>query len=157
MQTILGWDTKIYSFFLGSHQSILPSKSNVKDQKSEKKFQDRDEPGCIYKEDAEIVMKSLGILEAENFEEILDSDVVCSWFEEEGVREEEVKAAFEVFDGNKDGFIDGVELQRVLCALGFKQGEDMENCKRMIELADVNRDGRLDFHEFANFLQRTFC
>ncbi|KAL0431721.1 UNVERIFIED_CONTAM: putative calcium-binding protein CML46 [Sesamum radiatum] len=70
---------------------------------------------------------------------------------------EEVKEAFDVFDSNRDGFIDAEELQKVLCALGLKEGSEMENCRRMIGLFDENGDGRIDFDEFVKFMESSLC
>ncbi|KAK9188953.1 hypothetical protein WN944_020358 [Citrus x changshan-huyou] len=83
----------------------------------------------------------------------------CSWallFEEKEPSLEEVKDAFDVFDENKDGFIDALELQRVLCILGMKEGFQLENCKKMIKTFDENGDGSIDFKEFVKFMESSF-
>lgn len=101
--------------------------------------------------DIKFVMGRLGI-----------SDCCCE-FEEEEIKQvfeetepslEEVKEAFDVFDVNKDGFIDGYELKRVLCGLGVVSSED--DCIRMINAFDENGDGRVDFHEFLNCIHLSF-
>ncbi|KAJ4877834.1 putative calcium-binding protein CML30 [Raphanus sativus] len=76
-------------------------------------------------EDVEIVMRSLGLLsdsESDELQERYSSKEISSLFEEKEASLEEVKQAFDVFDENIDGFIDATELQRVLTALGFKEG-----------------------------------
>ncbi|XVE83761.1 hypothetical protein DITRI_Ditri16bG0112500 [Diplodiscus trichospermus] len=84
-----------------------------------------------------------------------DGGRVCKKEEEPSL--EEVKQAFDVFDVNKDGFIDAEELQRVLCILGLKEGLKMENCIKMIKTFDKNGDDRIDFQEFVKFMENSFC
>ncbi|KAK9200666.1 hypothetical protein WN944_015864 [Citrus x changshan-huyou] len=80
-----------------------------------------------------------------------------SWlFEEKEPSLEQVKEAFDVFDENKDGFIDAMELQRVLCILCLKEGFELENCKKMIKTFDENGDGRIYFKEFVKFMETSF-
>ncbi|XP_073133650.1 probable calcium-binding protein CML46 [Henckelia pumila] len=83
-------------------------------------------------------------------------DDFLTLFDEEEPSFEEIKETFEVFDSNKDGFIDCGDLRRVLCALGFRQGCDLEDCKRMIRVFDVNGDGLIDFREFVMFMEKCF-
>lgn len=66
---------------------------------------------------------------------------------------EEVEGAFRVFDGNRDGFLDPEDLQRVLCSLGFKEGMELEHCEKMIRAFDRNGDGKIDFEELVIFLE----
>ncbi|XP_019157018.1 PREDICTED: probable calcium-binding protein CML45 [Ipomoea nil] len=66
-----------------------------------------------------------------------------------GFEVDEVKGAFDVFDENNDGFIEEKELQRVLCALGLKEGFELENCRNMMRMFDQDGDGKIDFHEFC--------
>ena len=78
-------------------------------------------------------------------------------FEDQEPSLEEVKQAFDVFDENKDGFIDARELQRVLYILGLKEARELENCKKMIRNFDENQDGRIDFNEFVKIMENSFC
>ncbi|KAL0395638.1 UNVERIFIED_CONTAM: putative calcium-binding protein CML46 [Sesamum calycinum] len=106
--------------------------------------------------EVEIVLRSLGMC-CNSYETKvparLDADDLFNLFEEENPNLEEVKEAFDVFDSNRDGFIDAEELQKVLCALGLKEGSEMENCRRMIGMFDENGDGRIDFDEFVKFME----
>lgn len=105
-------------------------------------------------------MGNLGIfrnLESEELQEYYGSDELSRLFEEEEPSLEELKEAFDVFDVNRDGFIDALELQRVLCILGLKEGLKMDNCNKMIKNFDENRDGRIDFREFVKFMEHSFC
>ncbi|XP_051141219.1 probable calcium-binding protein CML46 [Andrographis paniculata] len=108
--------------------------------------------------DMEIVLKSLGMVSngGEGFCSRMDADDLFAMFEERNPSLEEVKAAFEVFDGNRDGFIDAEDLQKVLCSLGLKEGSEMENCRRMIRVFDEDEDGKLDFQNFVNFMENTY-
>ena len=74
---------------------------------------------------------------------------------EEEMGLEEVREAFEVFDVNKDGFIDDVEVQRVLCELGVMEASKSE-CKGMIQAFDNNGDGKIDLNEFTKILEDSF-
>ncbi|CAH9067805.1 unnamed protein product [Cuscuta europaea] len=100
---------------------------------------------------------------SKEFSEILGEEAAE---EEEGdgfyVDDDEVQAAFDVFDENRDGFIDEKELQRVLCALGMDaikemydqegEGLELENCRSMIKKFDENGDGRIDLNEFSKLI-----
>ncbi|KAL6350736.1 hypothetical protein AAG906_028201 [Vitis piasezkii] len=105
-----------------------------------------------------MVMDRLGVTyhsDGEKLEEGLVADELPQLFEEEPSLEE-VKKAFDVFDENKDGFIDATELQRVLCSLGLKEGSQVEDCRRMIKAFDEDDDGQIDFKEFVKFLEKSF-
>ncbi|KAG1334454.1 putative calcium-binding protein CML45 [Cocos nucifera] len=116
--------------------------------------------GDIYlsREDVEIVMRRMRLCCSQEDDrlECMGSDEISSLFEEEPSLEE-VKEAFRVFDENSDGFIDAVELQRILSKLGFREGSDFDSCKRMIAAYDENKDGRIDFNEFVKFMEISFC
>ncbi|KAF8107459.1 hypothetical protein N665_0121s0012 [Sinapis alba] len=133
---------------------------------SEKKSKDlevhslikHDDGLCI--EDAEMVMQSLGLftdLESDGLRKRYSSEELLNLFEEKEPSLEEVKQAFDVFDENRDGFLDPIDLQRVLTILGLKQGSNLENCRRMIRSFDGNKDGRIDFHGFVKFMENNFC
>ncbi|KAK9122488.1 hypothetical protein Sjap_012100 [Stephania japonica] len=68
---------------------------------------------------------------------------------------DELEAAFNIFDANRDGYVDARELQAVLCKLDFEQGKKLEDCEKMINAFDGNRDGRIDFAEFRNILENS--
>ncbi|KAE8670758.1 putative calcium-binding protein CML45 [Hibiscus syriacus] len=78
-------------------------------------------------------------------------------FEEEEPSLMEVKEAFDVFDENKDGFIDAKELRNALYSLGFIKEASEDDCERMIKGFDDNFDGQIDFNEFVKVLERSFC
>ncbi|KFK26912.1 hypothetical protein AALP_AA8G309900 [Arabis alpina] len=114
----------------------------------------------LYREDAEMVMKRLGLFtdqENEGLQKRYSSKELSNLFGEKEPSLEEVKQAFDVFDENRDGFLDPVDLQRVLTILGFKQGANLENCRRMIRSFDGNKDGRIDFYGFVKFMENNFC
>ncbi|KAM7464505.1 hypothetical protein LguiA_032626 [Lonicera macranthoides] len=69
---------------------------------------------------------------------------------------EEVKEAFDVYDENRDGFIDVCELQRVLCILGLDKGSKDDECREMIANFDENGDGLIDFCEFVKLMDNSF-
>ncbi|CAH8348658.1 unnamed protein product [Eruca vesicaria subsp. sativa] len=133
-------------------QSVI---TNIEAQEQE------EEDDYLSREDAEIVMRSLGLSpdqeSDERLQERYSSKEISSLFEEEEASLEEVKQAFDVFDENRDGFIDATELQRVLTILGFKEGSNLENCSVMIRSLDGNKDGRIDFNGFVKFMESSFC
>ncbi|KAI7738093.1 hypothetical protein M8C21_026362 [Ambrosia artemisiifolia] len=107
-----------------------------------------------------MVMGNLGIFyntKGENLPRSLSSDDLFNIFEQEHPRLDEVREAFDVFDENKDGYIDARELKRVFSALGLRDKVDMDDCRKMIRVYDDNNDGRIDFDEFVKFMEGTFC
>ncbi|KAK9052458.1 hypothetical protein SSX86_029087 [Deinandra increscens subsp. villosa] len=119
-------------------------------------FKDR----IIQGDEVEMVMGNLGIFcsfEGENFPESFKFEDLFNIFEEEQPSLDEVKEAFDVFDENRDGFIDARELHRVLSVLGMKNEAAMDDCKKMIEVFDDDNDGRIDFYEFIKCMEGTFC
>ncbi|GFY82981.1 calcium-binding EF-hand family protein [Actinidia rufa] len=105
-------------------------------------------------------MTRLGIFphhpESEIRQERLGSVDILSLFEEKEPGLDEVKEAFDVFDENRDGFLDAREIHRVLYNLGLKDGLEIEKCKRMIDAFDDNGDGRIDFKEFVKLMENMF-
>ena len=103
-----------------------------------------------------MVMRSLGLLtdsESEGLQKRYSSEELSKLFEEKEPSLEEVKQAFDVFDENRDGFLDPIDLKRVLTVLGLEQGSNLENCRRMIRSFDGNKDGRIDFYGFVKFME----
>lgn len=66
--------------------------------------------------------------------------------------DEDLLAAFKVFDLNDDGFISSSELQSVLSKLGLWEEARGGDCASMIRNFDTNFDGVLDFQEFKNMM-----
>lgn len=114
------------------------------------------QPSLITGGDAAVALSSLGMIFGGGAAE-LDGGDLLEMFEEVNPSLGEVKEAFEVFDLDRDGFIDAEELQRVVCSLGFKEGLEIGNCRRMIALGDEDGDGRIDFQEFLRFMERNLC
>lgn len=114
----------------------------------------------LSKGDVETVMQNLGISCNSEGEELLErfsSNELSGLFDEKEPSLEELKEAFDVFDENRDGFIDGRELQRVLCILGLEEGKEVVNCNKMIMTYDENSDGRIDFNEFIKLMATSFA
>ncbi|GMH01736.1 hypothetical protein Nepgr_003575 [Nepenthes gracilis] len=86
------------------------------------------------------------------------ADEVTCFFEVEEPSFEEIREAFDVFDQNRDGFIDALELHSVLCNLGLmKLGLEVERCGKMISAFDKNGDGLMDFDDFLKFMEKCLC
>jgi len=119
-----------------------------------------DSENYLERDEVKMMMAKLGFFcssESEELEEKYGSKELSELFEEQEPSLEEVKQAFDVFDENKDGFVDAKELQRVLCILGLKEAAELENCHKMIRVFDTNQDGRIDFIEFVKIMENRFC
>ncbi|THG12939.1 hypothetical protein TEA_014562 [Camellia sinensis var. sinensis] len=110
----------------------------------------------LLSEELNMVMNKLGLPRDINGGCMIGAKEVLALFDEEKPCLEEVKEAFDVFDENRDGFIDATELQRVLCVLGLNEVSELEDCKRMISGFDENGDGVIDFSEFVKFMEMCF-
>ena len=165
---------KIHNFFsslwffllchIHSGSSEVREEKKVSESKSSSEENEsnvgRESGDIIERDEVKMVMEKMGFFcssESEELEEKYGSKELCEVFEENEPSLEELKQAFDVFDENKDGFIDAKELQRVLVILGLKQGSEFENCQKMITIFDENQDGRIDFIEFVNIMKNHFC
>ncbi|XP_043725513.1 probable calcium-binding protein CML46 [Telopea speciosissima] len=160
------WAIRIHKFystnsgFLFSWFCYEKKNPNPEHLNKQLSFEEKLDDGKLCRGEVEMVMKKLGIScdpDGEKLQEKLGLDELLHLFEEKDPSSEEVKEAFEVFDENRDGYIDAEELQRVLCALGFLEGSQSRDCKKMIGAFDSNGDGRIDFTEFVKFMEISFC
>ncbi|KAL4459932.1 hypothetical protein ABPG74_003458 [Tetrahymena malaccensis] len=60
---------------------------------------------------------------------------------------------FELYDKNKDGYIDERDLSIVLNDLG--QESDPIKVKKIMEIADLDKDGQINLDEFIRHMQTT--
>lgn len=127
--------------------------------------------GRIKKENARQVVEKLGLMcgtsEEENnkpltgFElqgeddgllqgtdEVPVEEVLGELEEDMSKRSELLHEAFKIFDEDGDGYIDAMELKRVLDCLGLDKGWDMNTIEKMVKVVDLNFDGKVDFGEF---------
>lgn len=102
-----------------------------------------------------MVIRNLGLCAGgrEGGCEVYGRDELIKVFEERAPSMEELEGAFDVFDGNKDGFIEAEDLQRILCGLGFREGGEVADCEKMIGVFDDNGDGKIDFQEFVKLME----
>ncbi|KAH1261044.1 putative calcium-binding protein CML45 [Glycine max] len=110
----------------------------------------------VSKEDVVLVMEKLGI-NAELCDDGIEEfglKIIGELFDDEDVNLSEVEQAFDVFDQNKDGFIEARELQRVLSCLGL--GKDLMECEEMINAVDQNGDELIDRNEFFRIMEQCF-
>lgn len=132
-------------FDFSQQQTFVACSSEKKDDES------------LSRVDVETIMESLGICcspEGEDPQQRFSSKELSGLFDEKEPSLEEVKEAFDVFDENRDGFIDARELQRVLRNLGLKEGEELHNCEKMIRAFNEKGDGRIDFNGFVKFMEK---
>ncbi|EOA18506.1 hypothetical protein CARUB_v10007058mg [Capsella rubella] len=162
------WVSFAQTFFsrfwpLLQHQQQCVSEKKSKDlefQTSIKREDYHDDDGGLFREDVVMVMKSLGLLTdsgSEGLQKRYSSEELSNLFEEKEPSLDEVKQAFDVFDENRDGFLDPIDLQRVSTVLGLKQGTNLENCRRIIRSFDGSKDGRIDFYGFVKFMENNLC
>ncbi|KAL5703712.1 hypothetical protein ACHQM5_022234 [Ranunculus cassubicifolius] len=155
---------KFYSssryLFQFQFQFLFGSKSNEKVLYSKLSSNAEIYKEMLHRDEVEMVLGQLRLEfnhDEEMIQERLGPKEMSVLFEEMEPSLHEIKEAFDVFDENRDGFMDVTELQRVLCSLGFREGSNMEVCEEMIRAYDDNRDGRIDFHEFIKLMEKSFC
>ncbi|KAG8090199.1 hypothetical protein GUJ93_ZPchr0011g28775 [Zizania palustris] len=113
-------------------------------------------------EDAEDVMSRIG-LEYDQARSVacVETGLSCSMpqlFDDDEPSLQEVKQAFSVFDEDDDGYMDALDLCRVIRNLGLQQGGvEVCECEQMIAKYDMNRDRRIDVKEFTRVLEASFC
>ncbi|GAU15711.1 hypothetical protein TSUD_307210 [Trifolium subterraneum] len=115
--------------------------------------------GRIKKENARQVVEKLGLIygsdqkdnkafqDDDDDEEVVVEEVLGE-LEDMSKRSELLLEAFKIFDEDGDGYIDAMELKRVLDCLGLDKGWDMNTIERMVKVVDLNFDGKVDFGEF---------
>lgn len=64
--------------------------------------------------------------------------------------EEELQAAFELFDRDSDGVLNLEDLRKTATFLNIHIGQD--DIKMMFEKADIDKDGKITFEDFCNLL-----
>ncbi|KAF1889350.1 hypothetical protein Lal_00024674 [Lupinus albus] len=105
------------------------------------------------KEEVTMVMERLGMnVESDEIEEF-DVQEIEQLFEK-GISLGEVDETFNVFDQNKNGFIEASDLQRVLSCLGLEK--NLMECQKMIDAFDQNGDQLIDPNEFIKILEQSF-
>ncbi|KAI3983137.1 hypothetical protein MKX01_030859 [Papaver californicum] len=171
---ILKWVIEIQKFyssflcFFGKSKSQYEKRSFMPELVNQKlstihekegEEEDQEDDGKLSREDVEMVMQQMRLTccqDAENIQGRLGLDELLGLFEEKEPSVDEVRGAFDVFDENSDGFIDAIELQKVLYTLGIREGLTLEDCSRMITTFDDNSDGRIDFNEFVKLMENSF-
>ncbi|XP_026458137.1 probable calcium-binding protein CML45 [Papaver somniferum] len=170
---ILKWVVKIQKFYSSFLCFFEKSKSQYEkrsfrpelvNQKlstiHEGEEEEKEDDGKLSRADVEVAMHKMRLTcsqDGEKIQERLGLDELLGLFEEKEPSVDEVRGAFDVFDENRDGFIDATELQKVLSALGIREGLSLENCNIMIRRFDDNSDGRIDFNEFVKLMENSFC
>ncbi|XVE71389.1 hypothetical protein DITRI_Ditri10aG0146600 [Diplodiscus trichospermus] len=89
-----------------------------------------------------------GLEEDVPVEEVLGTGEGGGLMEDGSKRNELLRQAFRIFDEDGNGFIDAIELKRVLQCLGLDNGWDMAQIEKMLKVVDLNLDGKVDFSEF---------
>ncbi|XP_051122159.1 probable calcium-binding protein CML46 [Andrographis paniculata] len=107
--------------------------------------------------EVEVVMNRLELTESGGEAAGIGHADMAALFEEEEPSLEELREAFRVFDFNGDGFIDAMELQRVVSRLGLNTDYELGEFQKMIRAVDFNGDGRVDFQDFLRLMEKCLC
>ncbi|CAG9863725.1 unnamed protein product [Phyllotreta striolata] len=132
---------------------------------------DRNQDGRVTPGELKIMLNNLGIdLSLEKAEEIIrtashsGSDLIdqndflsfvkliqqaCPGDGDEDLSSD-LKAAFEVFDNDRDGFITKEELKTAMEMIG--EAVTDEQLDQVIRMADIDKDGRINYEEFVKML-----
>ncbi|XP_022983385.1 probable calcium-binding protein CML30 [Cucurbita maxima] len=115
------------------------------------------EDWLMSREEVKSVMEKLELYCNEEGDDEIDEcfgrEEVRGMFEENEPSLEELKQTFNVFDRNRDGFIDAHELHTVLGLLVSNNTIFIHDCKSMIARFDRNNDEKIDFNEFVKFME----
>jgi len=65
---------------------------------------------------------------------------------------EDLREAFRMFDRNKDGFIDLIELRKVTNLMGATLSSD--EIQEFMREADKDGNGKIDYEEFVNMMKQ---
>lgn len=117
-----------------------------------------EEDAALSKEEVEAIMGAIGVAAAgrgEGLAAAMGRAEVTALFDAEEPSFAEVRSAFAVFDGDRDGFIGAADLQGALARLGVR--EDAAACRAMIAAAGGGRDGRMSLFQFVGFLENGLC
>ena len=70
------------------------------------------------------------------------------------MREENLRAAFQMFDTDGSGKIDASEVKNLLEGDDFKDQISKDSLSSLIKEVDVNGDGEIDFEEFLAMMRK---
>uniref|UniRef100_A0A0D9XTM5 EF-hand domain-containing protein n=1 Tax=Leersia perrieri TaxID=77586 RepID=A0A0D9XTM5_9ORYZ len=131
---------------------------------------DKNNDGCISREELATVLTSLGMAPSQEdlqdmivavdedgngtieFDEFL-SIMKKKLHENGNDDEEELRKAFRIFDKDDNGFISPNELRMVMASLGDELTE--HEIDDMMKAADTNNDGQVDYEEFKRVMMST--
>jgi len=74
--------------------------------------------------------------------------------------DQKIKACFDQVDTDKSGYIDGAEVEKVLCEYFKSQGKKPDPAKIKSEVAsfikdlDTDHDGKVSLKEFIDFVKQ---
>jgi calmodulin len=115
-----------------------------------------EEDEALSREEVEAIMARIGVAavgRGEGLTTAVGRGEVARLFDAEEPSFAEVRAAFAVFDADRDGFIGAADLQGALARLGVR--EDGAACRAMI--AAAGGDGRMSLFQFVTFLEAGLC
>lgn len=119
---------------------------------------DEEEDEEVRKEEVEAIMARIGLAASgggEGLRASMGRAEVSRLFDAEEPSFAEVRRAFAVFDGDKDGLIGAADLQAALARLGFR--EDAASCEAMIAAASRGSGSGMNLFQFVTFLEDGLC
>ncbi|KAK7407382.1 hypothetical protein VNO78_09253 [Psophocarpus tetragonolobus] len=148
----------VFSYFSQKWKTWTKTRvdSNCELVKQSLDYTERGASAKVCKEDIILVMEKLGMNAECDCDGVEDFGVqeIEQLFDDESFTLSAVEQAFDVFDQNKDGFIEARELQKVLSCLGLEK--DLMECQKMINAADQNGDELIDRSEFVSIMEQSF-
>ena len=154
----------LFNFLADFHSLFVSWRRDTPRLLSNEGYEDRESVMSV--KDIKFVISRLGmeygVQDDHEENEFVGKDELEGLFTDENPTLEEIREVFEVFDENKDGYIDAVELGKVLCNLGLlcknEQGvEDLKQCSKMLKRFDRYDVGLLDFDDFLKFMEMLLC
>lgn len=93
------------------------------------------------------MVENLGLVAEEEEEEVELEEALGCDAAEVAARGGHVmmREAFWVFDEDENGYIEAVELKRVLECLDLDKSWDLVEVEKMLSVVDLNIDGKVDF------------
>ncbi|XP_047068685.1 probable calcium-binding protein CML46 [Lolium rigidum] len=140
--------------YASSSSASCCADNNVVDSNEEEEEEE------LRKEEVEAIMARIGLGvcgTGEGLKASMGRAEVSRLFDAEEPSFAEVRRAFAVFDGDKDGLIGAADLQAALARLGFR--EDAASCEAMIAAASrgSGSGSGMNLFQFVTFLEDGLC
>lgn len=145
--------------------AVTANPNDIKVLKDTFKAMDKNGDGCLTFEELKI-----GLSDIKNAEEIMelmraaDTDhsgtinytefIAATIDAQVFTREENMRAAFQMFDTDNSGKIDAKEVRQLLEGDDYKSHISSDKIHQIIKEVDINGDGEIDFEEFLQMMRK---